>query len=148
MQFLNPYQKLNPTKTELIWIGSPRRIQLCSTAPLLIAGALIQPSSHVRDLGVIFDGDLSMSTHVNRLISVCFYHLRQLRLIRQSLDVEAAHTLVRALIHSWLDYCNGILAGLPFKRLMRLQSIMKASARHGLVLRLPSQSSVTEQMHR
>ena len=67
--------KLNPTKTELIWLGSPRRIQQCSTAPLLIAGALIQPSSHVRDLGVIFDSDLSMSTHVNKLISVCFFVL-------------------------------------------------------------------------
>ena len=113
---------------------------------MLIAGALIQPSPHVRDLGVIFDSDLSMSTHVNRLISVCFYHLRQLRLIRRSMDVEAAHALVRALIHSRLDYCNGILAGLPVEKLRRLQSIMKASAR--LVLRLPSQASVTEQMHR
>ena len=138
--------KLNPTKTEFIWLGSPRRIQQCSTAPLLIAGALIQPSSHVRDLWVIFDSDLSMSTHVNKLISVCFFHLRQLRLIRRSLDVEAAHALVRALIHSRLDYWNGVLAGLPVERLRRLQSVMKASAR--LVLRLPSHASVTEQMHR
>ena len=138
--------KLNPTKTELIWLGSPRRIQQCSTAPLLIAGALIQPSSHVRDLGVIFDSDLSMSTHVNKLISVCFFHLRQLRLIRRSLDVEAAHALVRALIHSRLDYCNGVLAGLPVERLRRLQSVMKASAR--LVLRLPNHASVTDRMHK
>ena len=138
--------KLNPTKTELIWLGSHRRIQQCSTDPLLIAGALIKPSSHVRDLGVIFDSDLSMSTHVNKLIGVCFFHLRQLRLIRRSLDVEATHALVRALIHSRLDYCNGVLAGLPVERLRRLQSIMKASAR--LVLRLPSHASVTERMHR
>ena len=76
---------------------------------------------------------------------MCFFHLRQLRLIRRSLDVEAAHALVRALIHSRLDYCNGVLAGLPVERLRRLQSIMKASAR--LVLRLPSHASVTERMH-
>ena len=147
-RFNNGWLKIdwNPTKTELTWLGSPQRIQQCSTAPLLIAGALIQPSSHVRDLGVIFDSDLSMSTNVNMLISVCFFHLRQLRLIRRSLDVEAAHALVRALIHSRLDYCNGVLAGLPVERLRRLHSIMKTSAR--LVLRLPSHASVTERMHR
>jgi hypothetical protein len=51
--------RLNPAKTELIWLGSPRRLQLCPKTPLLIAGALIQPSSHVRNLGVILDSDLA-----------------------------------------------------------------------------------------
>ena len=42
------------------------------------------------------------------------------KLICRSLDVEAAHDLVQALIHSRLDYCNGVLAGLPVERLRRL----------------------------
>ena len=66
-------------------------------------------------------------------------------LIRRSLDIHAAHALVRALIHSRLDYCNGVLAGLSLEKYRRLQSIMKASAR--LVLRLPSYASVTQLMH-
>ena len=113
--------------------------------PLLIAGAVIQPSSHVRNLGVTLDSDLSMTTHINKLAAVCFFHIRQLRLIRRSLDIDAAHALVRALIHSRLDYCNGVLAGLSLEKYRRLQSIMKASAR--LVLRLPSYASVTQLMH-
>ena len=52
---------------------------------------------------------------------------------------------MRALIHSRLDYCNGVLAGLSLEKYRRLQSIMKASAR--LVLRLPSYASVTQLMH-
>ena len=137
--------RLNPAKTELIWLESPRRLQLCPMTPLLIAEALIKPSSHVCNLGVTLDSDLSMTTHINKLAAVCFFHIRQLRLIRRSLDIDAAHALVRALIHSRLDYCNGVLAGLSLEKYRRLQSIMKVSAR--LVLRLPSYASVTQLMH-
>ena len=127
--------------------GSGRLVVFNSVpmTPLVIAGALIQPSSHVRNLGVILDSDLSMTTHINKLAAVCFFHIRQLRLIRRSVDNDAAHALVRALIHSRLDYCNGVLAGLSLEKYRRLQSILKASAR--LVLQLPSYASVTQLMH-
>ena len=130
--------RLNPAKTELIWLGSPRRLQLCPKTPLMIARALIQPSSHVRNLGMTLDSDISMTTHINKLAAVCFFYIRQLSLIRRSLDkvdIDAARALVRALIHSRFDYCNGVLAGLSLEKYRRLQAIMKASAR--LVLRLP-----------
>ena len=135
---------LNPAKTEIIWLGSSRNLQLCSSIPLLISGVLIKPSTKVKNLGVMFDSDLSMTTHINKLLSACFFHIRQLRLIRRSLDEDATHALVRALIHSRLDYCNGVLTGLSIDRLKRLQSVLKASAR--LVLRLPSHASVTDLM--
>ena len=66
-------------------------------------------------------------------------------LIGRSLDIDAIHALVRALIHSRLEYCNWVLAGLSLEKYRRLQSIMKASAR--FVLRLPSYASVTRLMH-
>ena len=135
---------LNPAKTEIIWLGSSRNLQLWSSIPLLISGVLIKPSTKVRNLGVMFDSDLSMTTHVNKLLSACFYHIHQLRSVRRSLDEDATHALVRALVHSRLDYCNGVLTGLSIDRLRRLQSVLKASAR--LVLRLPSHASVTDLM--
>ena len=64
----------------------------------------------------------------------------QLRLIRRSLTTDAAHTLVRALIHSRLDYCNGLFAGLP----TRLQSVLRPAAR--LVIRVPSRAPVSAVM--
>ena len=44
---------------------------------------------------------------------VCFFQLRQLRIIRRSLTADAAHALVRALIHTRIDYCNGLLVSCP-----------------------------------
>jgi hypothetical protein len=136
--------KLNPSKTELIWLGSSRRLKHCPMDDLLIAGVTIKPSTHVRDLGVMIDGGLSMDTQIAHLTRTCFYHLRQLRVIRRSLTTDAAHSLVRALVHSRVDYCNGVLAGLPLCHINRLQSILRAAAR--LVLQLPGWASVSNLM--
>jgi len=71
---------------------------------------------------------------------VCFFHLRQLRLVRHSLTIDTAHALILALIHSRLDYCNNVFAGLPAGLFNRLQPVLRAAAR--LVLGLPGCASV------
>lgn len=136
--------KLNPSKTELIWLSSSRRSRHCPSGEQTIAGVRITPSLHVRNLGVMVDGELTMGTHVSHLTRTCFYHLRQLRVVRRSLTTDASHSLVRALVHSRLDYCNSVLAGLPQYSLNKLQSILRASAR--LVLKLPGSASVSDLM--
>jgi hypothetical protein len=135
---------LNPGKTELIWLSSPRRVHLCPSGSILIAGSWIKPATSVRDLGVILDNGLTMIPHVNKLISLCYFNIRQLRTIRRSLTSDASHSLVRALIHSRLDYCNGVLSGLPDYMFGRLQSVLKASAR--LVLKKPPGASTSSAM--
>ena len=104
--------RLNAAKTEVIWLGSTYHLQHTPITKGPLLWSSIIPSKHVRNLGVIFDGDSSMTAHVNKFLSVCFYHIRQLRLVRRSLDIDATHALVRALIHSRLDHCNGLLANL------------------------------------
>jgi hypothetical protein len=136
--------RLNPSKTEIIWLGTRRRLQHCPKDPQYISGAWITPSTEVRDLGVTIDNGISMAAHVNKVVGVCYYHIRQLRLIRKSLDVNATHALVRALVHSRLDFCNSILAGLPDYLLRKLQSVLRSSAR--LILRIPNHGSVTDLM--
>ena len=136
--------KLNPSKTELIWLSSSRRSRHCPSGEQTIAGVRITPSLHVRNLGVMVDGELTMGTHVSHLTRTCFYHLRQLRVVRRSFTTDASHSLVRALVHSRLDYCNSVLAGLPQYSLNKLQSILRASAR--LVLKLPGSASVSDLM--
>ena len=83
--------KLNPSKTDLIWLGSPRRLKHCPMEALSIAGVSINPSSHVRDLGVFVDGYLE--AHISHICQTCFYHLRQLRVVRRSLTSDSAHPM-------------------------------------------------------
>ena len=67
-------------------------------------------------------------------------------IIRRSLTADAAHALVHALIHTRIDYCNGLLVSGPRYLTDRLQVVLRAAAR--LVLQLPYRSSVSEIMHR
>ena len=69
----------------------------------------------VWDLGVLIDSNMTLSNHVNNVTVICFYQLRQLRIIRRSLTTEsdAAHSLVWALIHTRVDYCKWLLAAGP-----------------------------------
>ena len=83
--------KLNPSNTELLWLGSSRRLKHCLPDDQIIAGVQIKPSPHVRNLGVMVDGELTMANHVSHLTRTRFYHLRQLRVVRRSLTMDTAH---------------------------------------------------------
>ena len=71
---------------------------------------VIEPSGHVRILGVIMSSDLSLEKHDSAVSATCFFHLRQIHRVRQSLDIGLAKTLVQAFVTSRVDYCNTVLA--------------------------------------
>ena len=133
--------RLNPSKTELIWLGTSRRLQHVDGFNMTVCGADVRPDDCVRDLGVLIDSNMTLSNHVNNVAGICFYQLRQLRIIRRSLTTDAAHSLVRALIHTRIDYCNGLMAAGPKYLHEKLQSVLRAAAR--LVLQLPHRSFVS-----
>ena len=121
--------KLNPDKTQYIWIGSKFQLSRIDFPHLssLFPGLRFQQS--VRNLGVTLDQHLTMSEHVGNLCSSCFWQLRQLRQIRRSLSDQSAHILIHAFIISRLDYCNVVLHGVTIREQNRLQTILNASAR-------------------
>ena len=65
--------KLNASKTEIIWLGSTRRLARCTFDPIVINGVPILPSSTVRDLGAYIDSGMSYTDHVTRLTRTCFF---------------------------------------------------------------------------
>ena len=136
--------RLNPSKTEFIWLGSTRRLARCTFDPITIGGEIIQPSQTVRDLGAYIDSSIGFAEHVTRLVKTCYFHIRQLRSIRRSLTIESSHALVRALVLTRLDYCNGLLGGAPKCLLSPLSGVLRAAAR--LILLLPRTSSVSDRI--
>ena len=65
--------------------------------------------------------------------------IKQLRKVQAQ---EAAHILVRGLVVSHLDYCDGIFAGLPACRMKLLQWVQNAGVK--LVLGWSKYASVTD----
>jgi len=94
-----------------------------------IPNATVECSTTVKDLGVALDSELTMADHIAALSRSCFFYIRQLRSIRQSLTPDALKTLVYAFVSSHIDYCNSILAGVSGQLLQRLQSVQNAAAR-------------------
>jgi len=82
---------------------------------------MVDPVTSVRDLGIYIDADLSLRTHVQRIVSCCFAVLRQLRQIRRLIPLATFQTLVVALVLSRRDYGNGVLIGLHTYLVRRLQ---------------------------
>ena len=136
--------RLNPSKTEFIWLGSTRRLARCTFDLITIGGEIIQPSQTVRDLGTYIDSSIGFAEHVTRLARTCYFQIRQLRSIRRSLTIESSHALVRALVLTRLDYCNGLLDGAPKCLLRSLSGVLRAAAR--LILLLPRTSSVADRI--
>lgn len=133
---------LNTTKTDLLWIrGSRRCLPPYCAQSLSLGGCSVFPSDSVRNLGIYFDSTLSFSSHISRLLSVCFYQLRCIRSCIRSLPRPAALTVINSFVISRLDYCNSLFFGLPDSQLTRLQRVLNAAAR--LLFRTSNFQSVT-----
>ena len=58
-----------------------------------------------------------------------YLHIRQIRKIRQSLDLNSAILLANSLVSSRLDFCNSLFYGLPKSSIKRLQHVQNSLAR-------------------
>ena len=56
--------KLNPLKSELIWLHSSRRNSTFLQKDIVLFGSPITPVNVVRNLGVILDENMTMSEHI------------------------------------------------------------------------------------
>ena len=79
----------------------------------------LSPAKSARNLGVIFDSNLSFTEHISAISKSCLYHIRDLKL-RSTIDQSTAGIIATALIHSKLDYCNSLLLNLSASHLNRL----------------------------
>jgi len=113
-------------KTEWLWTGTGSNLDRLpeSARRLTLGNDVVDVADAVRVLGVVVTPDPSLDKHVTAVSYKCFFQLRQLRRVRQSLDDESVATLVHAFVTSRIDYCNGLLAGAD-----KLQRVMNSAAR-------------------
>ena len=80
--------KLNPTKTELIWLDRAHAIGKLPQQPRLCMNSNeVSSSSSVRGLGLIIDSGLTLATLVSIVARNCFYQLQRIRQARKCLIV-------------------------------------------------------------
>ena len=133
--------KCNGDKTELLVILNKNVKCQPPISHLTIDEAVITPSDRVRNLGAIFDSSLDSESFINAKCKSAIHSLRNISRVRRCLTREATKTLVHAYVTSKLDYCNGLLYGVPSSALQRLQRVQNYAAR--VISRVPKYAHIT-----
>ena len=89
---------LNSEKTEILVLGPKNLRDSMSTATL--DGITLASSTTVRNLGVIFDQDLSLNSHIKQTSRTAFFHLRNITKTRRILSKTDAEKLIHAFVTS------------------------------------------------
>ena len=122
--------KLNDDKTELVIIAPPyflhhNKVPLSSVQ----VGSGISTSKCARNIGVMFDHHMDMTTQVTKMCQAAWFQLRNIRSVRSSLTKEATLRLVCSLVMHCLDYGNISPYGISEGLLDKLQKAQNAAAR-------------------
>ena len=121
---------LNPSKTEFLLIGiKQQRLKFSQLTTLSLGNDIIPVSSSARNLGFIFDSDMSFTDQINSLSKSCHFHIRDIRRIRHLLPLSAATALANSLVSSKLDYCNSLYNGISQANLNKIQRIQNTLVR-------------------
>ena len=123
--------KLNQNKTEALVVQTKNSYSSCPVDSIQLDNAAdpVDASRTVKSLGVLFDQFLTFEDQVNSIISCCNIHLRNLRVIGSKLNYDLKRQLIHCLIFSKLDYCNGLLYGLPDSLIKKLQKVQNSCVR-------------------
>ncbi len=107
----NNFLLLNSEKTEVLIIGPKNHTSNNLEHRLTLDGCSLDSSSSVRNLGVLFDSNLSFDSHVSSICKTVFFHLKNISKLRPMLSMPNAEMLIHAFMTSRLDYCNALLGG-------------------------------------
>ena len=137
----NNYLKLNDSKTEFILIGSRHKLDKIKDIHIKIGDSIIAPVRQVRNLGVIMDDSMTLTSHVSSTVKSASFQIRNLGRIRKFLTPQATEQLVHAYVTSRLDMGNSLLFNLPKEQIHRLQLKQNMAAR--LITRTKPSAHIT-----
>ena len=121
---------LNPSKTELLLIGiSHQRKKLSDVTSISLGNTTIPVSTSARNLGFIFDSDMSLTSQVNLFCKSSHFHIRDIRRIRNLIPPSIATTLANSLVSSRLNYCDSLYFCMSKQNIQKLQRVQNSLAR-------------------
>ena len=87
------------------------------------------------------DNHLTLTQHIRNTCRSASWGISKIGRIRKYLDKSSTERLVHAFVTSQLDYCNSLLAGLPYSHIAPLQRIQNTAAR--LITRTKKSEHIT-----
>ena len=103
--------------------------------------AQLVPCESAENLGIVLDSLLSFKSHIDSIVKICNFHIRNLCMIKGFVNRIYLVTLVHSLIVSKVGYCNSLFIGFPNVILKKVQSVLNRAAR--LIFSLPPRVPTT-----
>ena len=118
--------QLNPNKTQFLPISRSTE----SFEPLDLGdGTIISPSSHVKNLGVVFDSKFCFQNHASEIRRSGFFHLRRVKALGSIIPSDCLEKLIHAYVTSRIDFCNILLHDHNQYLVNRFQTLHNACAK-------------------
>ena len=120
---------LNPKKIKLMVYGSRKMLSNLHNFRVTLLGKEIQPSSCEKDLGVIFDQNLSFNEHITKTVSSCMSILGQINRVKHVFDRSTLIIIIDTLVFTKMFYCSSVWSSTSGKNLYKLQIEQNFAAR-------------------
>ena len=121
--------KMNPSKTNLLLVGTSQVISKTSSFQLNISNHILHPLPAVKMLGVTVDCTMSWEYHISSVVKKCNSILFCLYKIRHHLTPETRKLLIETHVFPHILYCLSIWGGAPACHLSRIQKVINFGAR-------------------
>ncbi len=80
-------------------IGSPHQLRKAGSITLSVDGSIMEFKTKLKNLGVIFDSNLTFEPHVQGTVKTSFFHLRNIARLRPMLSVPVAERLINTCVY-------------------------------------------------
>ena len=97
--------KINPSKTELIVIGTPAQTRKIAGLSITFGDVQLLPSDRIKILGVHLDKNLSWHYHTGKIAQRCFGSLVTINKLKHVLPRTTTKTLIECLVFPHIRYC-------------------------------------------
>ena len=96
---------------------------------LSLLGKELAPTQSVKDLGVIFDKNLTFNSHIVNTVSPCISALRQINCVKQYVfKKDLRITIINASVFSKLFYLSSVWSNTTDTNFRKLQGVQNSAA--------------------
>ena len=123
--------KINAKKSYCIYIGSKHSLRQINAANhVILNNQPIKRVHTVKNLGVLFDENLTWEHHIKDIIKGAFFKLKQFYRFKYFLNTQTKHRLVEVYVLSKLNYCNTVTQGITTELKYKLQRLQNTCIRY------------------
>ncbi len=121
--------KINDDKTIFMSIGNKYWTEKLDINSINIGDIEIETSNSTKNLGIIFDTEMTLQDHVNYICKKGFYNVKDLFSLRKFLNEKETNTAAHAFVTSILDYGNSLLYGISVNLIEKMQVLQNAAVK-------------------